>query len=88
MDEAFAVIEAAAKIPPPAPTAPPVDDKGVPPTPPPAPPKPSKKRRVVEPTKLVTQNFLENKEDVDAFLEKLREELESAINNNERVEIR
>ena len=53
-----------------------------------APPKPSKKRRVVEPTKLVTQNYLENKEDVDAFLEKLREELETAINNNERVEIR
>jgi hypothetical protein len=82
-DDAFAIIESAAKA---KPTPQPEQDggKNIPPTP----PKPSKKRRVVEPTKLVSQNFLENKEDVDAFLEKLRDELESAINNNERVEIR
>jgi hypothetical protein len=84
-DEVFAIIEAAAKAPPPAPPAPNGD---APTTPAAPPPKPTKKRRVIEPTKLVTQNFLENKDDVDAFLEKLRKELESAINNNERVEIR
>jgi hypothetical protein len=84
VDDAFAIIENAAKITP----APQDDGKMDEPAPQPAPPKPSKKRRIVEPTKLVTQNYLENKEDVDAFLEKLREELETAINNNERVEIR
>jgi hypothetical protein len=84
VDDAFAIIEKAAKV---APAPPESSDKDEP-APQPAPPKPSKKRRVVEPTKLVTQNYLENKEDVDAFLEKLREELEAAINNNERVEIR
>ena len=82
VDDAFAIIENAARA---APAAP---DGGQKDEPTPAPSKPSKKRRVVEPMKLVTQNFLENKEDVDAFLEKLREELEAAINNNERVEIR
>ncbi|MDB9704334.1 BREX system P-loop protein BrxC [Rhodospirillales bacterium] len=83
VDDAFAIIEAAAKS---KPKTLPENDGGTDkPLPPPI---PSKKRRVVEPTKLVTQNFLENKEDVDAFLEKLREELEEAINNNERVEIR
>jgi hypothetical protein len=84
VDNAFAIIEKAAKVAP----APIDDGNKDEPTPQPAPPKPSKKRRVVEPTKLVSQNFLENKEDVDIFLEKLREELEAAINNNERVEIR
>jgi hypothetical protein len=82
-DDAFATIESAAKA---KPASQPEQgsDKDIP-----APaPKPSKKRRVVEPSKLVSQNFLENKEDVDAFLEKLREELEAAINSNERVEIR
>lgn len=81
-DDAFAIIEAAAKL---KPKPKPEEDGGADSSPP---PKPSKKRRVVEPTKLVSQNFLENKEDIDAFLEKLRDELESAINNNERVEIR
>jgi hypothetical protein len=84
VDDAFAIIENAAKVTP----APQDDGNKDEPAPQPAPPKPSKKRRVVEPTKLVTQNYLENKKDVDAFLEKLREELEAAINNNERVEIR
>jgi hypothetical protein len=83
-DDAFAMIEAAAKVK----QKPEPDDGGGADKPPPPPPKPSKKRRVIEPTKLVAQNFLENKDDVDIFLEKLRDELESAINNNERVEIR
>ena len=50
--------------------------------------KPSKKRRVIQPNKLVTTSYLESTEDIDQFLEKLREELEEAIKNNERVEIR
>ena len=83
VDDAFAIIEAAAKV---KPKPPPENDGGTDKLPPAS--KPSKKPRVVEPTKLVTQNFLENKEDVDTFLEKLRDELEEAINNNERVEIR
>jgi hypothetical protein len=82
-DDAFASIEAAARVKP----KPKPEDGGTD-DPPPAPPKQSKIRRVVEPTKLVTQSFLESKEDVDAFLESLRDELETAINNNERVEIR
>jgi hypothetical protein len=80
-DDAFALIEDAAKI---TPSPPPPDEKGKP-TPP---PKTTKKRRIVEPNSLVTQNFLESKEDVDAFLKILREELEDAIDNDERVEIR
>lgn len=46
----------------------------------------SKTRRVVEPTTLVTKTYLESQDDVDGFLEALRDELEAAINNNERVE--
>jgi len=47
-----------------------------------------KKKRVVEPSKLVASPYLETKSDVDGFLDKLRNELEQAIDNNERVEIR
>lgn len=49
---------------------------------------PTKTRRVVEPSHLAGAAYLETKEDVDAFLSKLRKELEQAIENNERVEIR
>ena len=49
---------------------------------------PIKTRRVVEPSHLAGAAYLETKEDVDAFLSKLRKELEQAIENNERVEIR
>ncbi len=92
-DDAFAVIEKAAKATPPSPPDEPVDkpangglsDIQQPPL---VQNKPSKARRVVKPTALVTQNYLESQEDVDAFLQKLRDELEAAINNNERVEIR
>jgi hypothetical protein len=47
-----------------------------------------KKKRLVEPSKLVQLRYLETKADVDAFLERLRAELEQAIDRNERIEIR
>jgi len=47
-----------------------------------------KKRRVVEAARLAPKSFLETQADVDDYLNKLREELESAIKNNERIEIR
>jgi hypothetical protein len=54
-----------------------------------APPKPThKKRRVVEPSKLITTSYLESKADVDRFLDTLRTELEQAIDSGERIEIR
>lgn len=49
---------------------------------------PAKKRRVVEPSRLAGATYLETKEDVEAFLAKLRKTLEAAIASNERVEIR
>jgi hypothetical protein len=45
-------------------------------------------RRVLEPAKLTSSTYLETKQDIEAFLDRLRLELEKAINNNERVEIR
>lgn len=47
-----------------------------------------KKKRVVEPARLVESPYLETKSDVDGFLDRLRMELEQAIANEERVEIR
>jgi hypothetical protein len=47
-----------------------------------------KKRRVIEPTKLIKAGYLETSADVDEFLNSLRKELEDAIANNERIEIR
>lgn len=47
-----------------------------------------KKGRVVEAARLAPKSFLETQADVDDYLNKLREELESAIKNNERIEIR
>ena len=49
---------------------------------------PAKKRRIVEPSQISGLTYLESKEDIDAFLGDLRKELEEAIANNERVEIR
>jgi hypothetical protein len=52
-------------------------------------PKPAlKKKRVVEPSKLVTTTYLESKADVDLFLDSLRTELEQVIASGERIEIR
>ncbi len=47
-----------------------------------------KKKRVVEPAKLVQSPYLETKDDVNGFLDRLRMELDQAIENEERVEIR
>ena len=51
-------------------------------------PPPVRVRRVVQVSTLSPKGFLESREDVDAFLKRLRQELEAAINNNERIEIR
>lgn len=74
-DEAFRKIEAAAEQ---APKRGVGDDT----------PKPYVKRRVVKAAALAPKALLETEEDVDAYLSKLRQALESAINSNERVEIR
>lgn len=47
-----------------------------------------KKKRVVQPANFVQTKYLETQADVDGFLDKLRMELEQAIANEERVEIR
>ena len=49
---------------------------------------PTKKRRIVQPMRLAGAAYLETPDDVDAFLDRLRTELEDAIKNNERIEIR
>ena len=51
-------------------------------------PKPVKKRRVVEPRALLGGGFIETREDVEAFLDKLRTELETALEADERVQIK
>ena len=53
------------------------------------PPKPAlKPRRVIKPMELVTQSYLETQAEVDEFIDKLRSELNKAIANGERIEIR
>jgi hypothetical protein len=47
-----------------------------------------KKHRVVEPAKLVKAAYLETTNDVKEFVDTLRDELENAIANNERIQIR
>ncbi len=75
-DDAFAKIEAAAKPK----TTTPVGD---------GPDKPYvKPRRVVRAATLAPKGFLETQADVDAYLGTLRQTLETAIGNNERIEIR
>jgi len=48
----------------------------------------AKKRRSVEMGSMWSGKFIETQEEVDAFLSKLRDELESAIKANERVQIK
>ena len=48
----------------------------------------AKPRRVVKAAELAPKGFLETQEDVDGYLERLRQELEAAIRAGERVEIR
>jgi hypothetical protein len=52
------------------------------------PPKPYIKRRVVKVGALAPESLLEKKADVDAYLDKLRNALEAAIEVGERVAIR
>jgi hypothetical protein len=47
-----------------------------------------KKKRIVVPARLITTTYLENKADIDQFLKALRMELEQAIADGERIEIR
>jgi hypothetical protein len=47
-----------------------------------------KKHRVIEPAKLAPSGYLETPEDVRRFLDDLRQALETAITNNERIQIR
>jgi hypothetical protein len=54
----------------------------------PEPPPKFKKPKVVQPKSLITKSYLESQSDIDEFLTTLRKELETAINNDERIEIR
>jgi hypothetical protein len=47
-----------------------------------------KPRRVVEPSRLVLKTYLETLEDVHAFLDRLRAEMEDAIHKGERIQVR
>jgi hypothetical protein len=47
-----------------------------------------KKQRIVKPADIVKTTYLETSDDVNGFLDSLRKELEAAIANNERVQIR
>ena len=50
--------------------------------------KPYVKRRVVKASTLAPKSLLETREDVEAYLRKLRQALEAAIEAGERIEIR
>ena len=54
----------------------------------PPPPPVVKKQRVVKPADIVKTTYLETSDDVNGFLDALRQELEQAIANNERIQIR
>ena len=47
-----------------------------------------KKQRIIKPAKLVQTPYLETEQEVEQFLETLKGELQQAIDNNERIEIR
>jgi hypothetical protein len=47
-----------------------------------------KKQRIVKPADIVKTTYLETSADVNGFLNALRQELENAIANNERIQIR
>ena len=52
------------------------------------PPPAFKKPRVVRPAELLKATYLETQDDVDAFLNTLRQELEKALAGNQRIQIR
>jgi hypothetical protein len=47
-----------------------------------------KKQRIVKPAELMKTAYLESSEEVNRFLDALRQELEKALENNERIQIR
>jgi len=47
-----------------------------------------RKQRVVKPADLMTKSHLETAEDVTEFMNALKEQLNSAISNNARIQIR
>ena len=47
-----------------------------------------KKQRIVKPADIMKTTYLETSDDVNGFLDTLRQELEKAIANNERIQIR
>ena len=47
-----------------------------------------KKQRIVKPAEIMKTTYLETPDDVNGFLDALRQELEKAIANNERIQIR
>ena len=53
-----------------------------------SPPPVVKKQRIVKPADIVKTTYLETSDDVNGFLDALRQELEKALANNERIQIR
>lgn len=47
-----------------------------------------KPRRVVKPVELIGDNYLENMEDINRFLDELRQKLEEAIKSGDRIQIK
>lgn len=96
-EQAAAKAKAAASAPAPAPVVSGSGNSGVPVAEPPvvntpaavvAPVVPVKKRKVVNAQLLAGSGYIETQADIDNFLAKLRKELEQAIAENQRVEIR
>ncbi|MCY2964069.1 MAG: hypothetical protein NT069_10570, partial [Planctomycetota bacterium] len=52
------------------------------------PPPAVKTQRIIKPAELVQSTYLETSDEVNGFLDALREELENAIRNHERIQIR
>jgi hypothetical protein len=52
------------------------------------PPPQVKRQRIVKPAGIMKTTYLETSDDVNGFLNALRQELENAIANNERIQIR
>jgi hypothetical protein len=52
------------------------------------PPPVVKKQRIIKPAELVKSAYLESNDDINGFLDALRQELEKAIAQNERIQIR
>jgi len=63
----------------------PKDDGSEKPAPPPA---VVKKQRIIKPTEIMKAMYLETPDDVNDFLDALRQQLEIALANNERIQIR